>query len=68
MNLWTRQLTQKFEGFLLLPLKQERMWNSFQGDRESGLFSLLSESIDKDQKREYVESVLRDYREFFERL
>ena len=28
--------------------KQERMWNSFQGDRESGLFWLLSESIEKD--------------------
>ena len=37
-------------------IQQERMWNSFQGDRESGLFWLLSESIEK------------DYREFFERL
>ena len=44
------------------------MWNSFQGDREPGLFWLLSESIEKDWKREYVESFLRDYREFFERL
>ena len=40
------------------------MWNSFQGDRESRLFWLLSESIEKDYKREYVESFLRDYREF----
>ena len=48
--------------------KQERMWNSFQGDRESRLFWLLSESIEKDYKKEYVESILRDYREFFERF
>ena len=44
------------------------MWNLLQGDCESGLFWLLSESIEKDLKREYVESFLRDYREFFERL
>ena len=43
------------------------MWNSFQGDRESRLFWLLSESIEKDYKRafwEIVESFLRDFREF----
>ena len=43
--------------------QQERMWNSFQGDRESGLFWLLSESIEKDEKREYVERFLKDHRE-----
>jgi hypothetical protein len=34
-------------GFIFYK-QQERMWNSFQGDRESGLFWLLSESIEKD--------------------
>ena len=34
--------------FFKFTKKQERMWNSFQGDRESGLFWLLSESIEKD--------------------
>ena len=34
--------------FDFIQKKQERMWNSFQGDRESGLFWLLSESIGKD--------------------
>ena len=32
----------------LAEVEQERMWNSFQGDRKSGLFWLLSESIEKD--------------------
>ena len=35
-------------GLMTITEKQERMWNSFQGDRESGLFWLLSESIEKD--------------------
>ena len=28
--------------------EQERMWNSFQGDSESGLFWLSSECVEKD--------------------
>ena len=46
------------------------MWNSFQGDRESGLFWLLSESIERLKERifrelfERLDSFLRDYREF----
>ena len=39
------------------------MWNSFQDDRDSGLFWLLSESIERLNK-EYVESFFRDYREY----
>ena len=40
------------------------MWNSFQGDRELGLFWLLSEIIEN-ILREYVESKEQD---LFERL
>ena len=43
------------------------MWNSFQDDRDSGLFWLLSESIERLNK-EYVESFFRDYRENFSEI
>ena len=50
------------------------MWNSFQGDRESGLFWLLSESKYREKLKEnmyrafweiieYFEKVKRDYKE-----
>ena len=48
------------------------MWNSFQGDRESGLFWLLSESMYRERLIEGIwestESFLRDYREYFEKV
>ena len=45
-DLWFFSWNRCIEIWILL--QQERMWNSFQGDRESGLFWLLSESIEKD--------------------
>ena len=50
MNRTVHQITESnFEGEIRKEQKkQERMWNSFQGDRESGLFWLWSESIEED--------------------
>ena len=42
--------------------KQERMWNSFQGDRESGLGILIVEWEYRERLKERIS------REFFERL